>query len=404
MILDDFHIVSKGPLVWSESAVAVERYLSGYWLLTSWKLMLLGLTVTRGTSTTLPFSCYTSPIKRAVASQSISKFLNASDTTIGELWGAAEALGKSCSENAGDIGELIGTGFVARDMMQIVDALDEDGLLRYWGLSYGTVLGATVAAMFPDRMDKIVLDGCVNPHDYYAGNDLEEATDSDAVFDGFFNACVAHPDRCDMVQDAATAEKLKAKFYDLLYALKYEPIVAGSGENSLVFNYLTLKTAVQFAMYGPTTWPQLAIGLHGLLTGNETAILALAPLLNIEQETIFPNNGPEAIYGIRASDASLRTTNLKSLFPLFEQFFAKSKLMGDIISVPALAYARWPFKAKGTYTGNFQAKTESPMLFVGNDFDIVTPLVSARNASAGFEGSVVLQHGGYGVSDSLSAA
>lgn len=77
---------------------------------------------------------------------------------------------------------------MARDMMQIVDALDEDGLLRYWGkstpiavgksavsnivtlgVSGGTTLGATVAAMFPDRMDKVLLDGVINSHQYYNG-------------------------------------------------------------------------------------------------------------------------------------------------------------------------------------------------------------------------------------------
>lgn len=79
------------------------------------------------------------------------------------------------------------TAFIARDMMQIVDALGEDGLLRYYGsylpffeciaelkwlplgFSYGTVLGATVAAMFPDRMDKVVLDGVVNIHEWLNG-------------------------------------------------------------------------------------------------------------------------------------------------------------------------------------------------------------------------------------------
>ena len=30
-------------------------------------------------------------------------------------------------------GELIGTAFVARDFMAVVDALKEDGKLRYWG-------------------------------------------------------------------------------------------------------------------------------------------------------------------------------------------------------------------------------------------------------------------------------
>jgi pimeloyl-ACP methyl ester carboxylesterase len=35
------------------------------------------------------------------------------------------------------------------------------------GFSYGTTLGATVASMYPERVDKMVLDGVQNPHEYY---------------------------------------------------------------------------------------------------------------------------------------------------------------------------------------------------------------------------------------------
>lgn len=35
------------------------------------------------------------------------------------------------------------------------------------GISYGTVLGATLVSMFPDRMDKVLFDGVVNAHEYY---------------------------------------------------------------------------------------------------------------------------------------------------------------------------------------------------------------------------------------------
>ncbi len=39
--------------------------------------------------------------------------------------------------------------------------------LLHEGVSYGTVLGATAVAMFPDKMDRVVLDGVVNPFEYY---------------------------------------------------------------------------------------------------------------------------------------------------------------------------------------------------------------------------------------------
>lgn len=240
---------------------------------------------------------------------------------------------ETCFQNARDVGELIGTGYVARDMMQIVDALGEDGLLCYWGVSYGTALGESVAAMFPDRMDKVVLDGCLNPHDYYAGIDVEEVTDSYRSFDGFFTGCVAHPEACELAQDSPTPADLKRKFYDLLFSLRYEPYVAKVNGNATIVDYNALKAVVQTALYSTTTWPILASGLHGLLTKNDTAVAALVSLQPKSPSGIYPNEGPEAyIGGIRSSDVQSRTDNLKSLYPILEKFFAQSQILGDSLS------------------------------------------------------------------------
>lgn len=110
---------------------------------------------------------------------------------VGRRWAAGTAVAERCFNQSKDIGDLLGTAFVARDMFQIVDALDEDGMLRYFGKvsdtamqhtswryrvtytevtvgqSYGTALGATAAAMFPDRIDRAVLDGVLNPREYF---------------------------------------------------------------------------------------------------------------------------------------------------------------------------------------------------------------------------------------------
>jgi pimeloyl-ACP methyl ester carboxylesterase len=139
----------------------------------------------RGTGKTMLFSCFNDVVEEATSMRWAREAGNASETSIGKLWAASEIIADSCTENAKDIGSLIGTTFVARDMIRMVDALAEDGMMRYWGekrrsvsaarctvglmipgFSYGSALGQTVAAMFPDRMDKVVLDANTNPHQY----------------------------------------------------------------------------------------------------------------------------------------------------------------------------------------------------------------------------------------------
>lgn len=82
-------------------------------------------------------------------------------------WAYTQVLASQCQSLQGDIGQYIGTGSVARDLMSVVDALGEDGLLRFWGISYGSTLGVTVAAMFPDRIDRMIIDGIQNAEEYY---------------------------------------------------------------------------------------------------------------------------------------------------------------------------------------------------------------------------------------------
>lgn len=87
---------------------------------------------TRGTADTIPFSCYDDPAEefQAFLSQVPA---NESDTSVGDLWARAAADAEACLEHSAKNGSVLTTAFVARDLMSVVDALEEDGLLRYWG-------------------------------------------------------------------------------------------------------------------------------------------------------------------------------------------------------------------------------------------------------------------------------
>lgn len=92
----------------------------------------------RGVGNTLTFSCFEDATARGF--DGLVKKLtlgNSSDTSLGRLWVAGELTATTCAtyEPSKNVGELIGTAFTARDMMRIVDATNEDGLLRYYGMS-----------------------------------------------------------------------------------------------------------------------------------------------------------------------------------------------------------------------------------------------------------------------------
>lgn len=86
---------------------------------------------------------------------------------LGRMWAQATLFSLNCGAAQNETGRFIGTAFTARDIMQVVDAIESDKMLRFWGISYGTLLGSTLAAMFPERIDRMVIDGVVNPHEYY---------------------------------------------------------------------------------------------------------------------------------------------------------------------------------------------------------------------------------------------
>jgi hypothetical protein len=54
-------------------------------------------------------------------------------------------------------------------------------------------------------------------------------------------------------------------------------------------------------------------------------------------------------------------------------------------------------EAKEKYSCDYTAKTKHPIMFVHTQHDPVTSLSGAFNATAGFEGSVLLQSTDYGV-------
>jgi pimeloyl-ACP methyl ester carboxylesterase len=160
----------------------------------------------RGVNNTTPaISCFPDDGARQFwAVQSQAQGLLSDNRTFPYVFGRTQALSKSCSSLVGneeqhDVGRYVSTPSVVQDMVAIIETLGEwreekaktllkekrveeraavmerakwdkgKEKLLYWGFSYGTLLGATFASMYPEKVGRLVLDGVCDAKDYYAG-------------------------------------------------------------------------------------------------------------------------------------------------------------------------------------------------------------------------------------------
>lgn len=75
-----------------------------------------------------------------------------------EAYAHAAAFSQQCASHVQEVGKYVTTASLARDMLHISGKLGEEKV-KYWGFSYGTYVAATFAALFPDRVGRMVSDG-----------------------------------------------------------------------------------------------------------------------------------------------------------------------------------------------------------------------------------------------------
>jgi pimeloyl-ACP methyl ester carboxylesterase len=142
--------------------------------------------------------------------------------------------------------------------------------LMYWGRSYGTVLGATFAALFPDRVERMVLDGVVDSDKYYSGVGPDPIGDADAIFDKFALYCDQVGEECPFYAAGGPAA-IKQSYRELENALLNSSMsVLPSGTRGPeVATWTDLKSVLRIGVYQPLAgFPFLADIASDLLKGS----------------------------------------------------------------------------------------------------------------------------------------
>ncbi|CAI6094285.1 unnamed protein product [Clonostachys chloroleuca] len=318
------------------------------------------------------------------------------------IWAESKLRADQCFKTRGDVGGLVGTAFVVRDIAKISEAVGDE-LINYFGISYGTVLGATLVSIFPNKVGNVVLDSVGNPHEYiHDMYELGSRARTDATFDALLSQCVAQgPTECPLSRHASTAAELQAKIYAMIDAARTNPIAIPLEHarydttivRGTVVDYSTLKTMAFLSLFGAGTQTQMLAGLDGALREDWAAYAAWRDALD---GAFASQLDSEVCLGISCGDSTPRSDDPELVLDGMKAASCISRIAGGAGPLNGLGLrnpicAQWQISAKERDLGDYKVATRNPMLIVNNRYDPATPLESARNVSAGLAGSRVVK-------------
>ncbi|KXG48153.1 uncharacterized protein PGRI_020230 [Penicillium griseofulvum] len=398
----------------------------------------------RGINNTTPrYQCFTDPHSRqrwSLANEFLD-LLGSSTVATEQAWGRAMALSATCTRKDGpEIGQFMNTTPTAADILEIIERLGEwrenaaeaiiaskptvpeiqrqrirdatrwrkgAELLQYWGFSYGTVLGATFAAMYPHRVKRVVLDGVCDSQSMYSGYWTANVLDTDKIIDMFFEIChQAGPEKCSFAI-GNNVEGMRDTLDKTLTSLNETPLaVPGSDTRGPdIITYSDLMRFIKDSVYEPLTkFPLLADVLADVSHGNGSILADLksehkVPICSgdntqngLKACPAYEETFLETLASIGCTDGEDRSGLTKQdFFDYYKVLKGQSRWMADIWASFTMPCWGWKTRPKWRYEGPISGSPAHPILWIGNTMDPATPLRNAYKMAERFSGSAVLE-------------
>ncbi|MFI7600532.1 alpha/beta hydrolase [Actinoplanes sp. NPDC049681] len=283
-----------------------------------------------------------------------------SDAEFQEVAELSKRVAEGCGQKYGDRLGTFSTEQAAKDMDALRAAVG-DTKTTYLGFSYGTLLGATYAQLFPDKIRALVLDGAIDPkQDFVAGSE-SQAKGFERAFTNFANWCKATPAKCPIAPDARKAVT------DALAKADASPVRGDDGRDATA-GWIML--GVISSLYTETGWQQLAKAVDKLQAGDAEGIFDLADQYADRKKDGSYSNLFDANLAVNCADSG-QTPTAERIRQLQGEWRAKYPLFGPTLAMGMLPCAFWPGKRDPYPAG--PATGAPPIVVVGTTGDPATP-------------------------------
>ena len=340
----------------------------------------------RGVGESTPVRCFASTAEQQIFEPLIrapsSLFQYAIHLLMAYVFNAA------CTARNGDLLNHLSTANVARDMDLMRQSVG-DVQLNYYGISYGTYLGSTYAAMFPNRVRSMVLDGVVIAPAYRSGPSTpflrqRGNVGAAATLDQFLRLCAQAGPGCPF----AAGGDPSAKFAELAERVRAHPLALPDGT---VVDYGRLLELTIGELNTASQWAALAQMLQDLYTANPSGQVGPTP----------PGAAPAAYDNTFDARLAIVCGETDNPNPLAYPFLAAgadraTPYAGSFDAYLTFGCSLWQSHDADRYTGSFQVRTANPVLVTSNRYDPATPYENAVDTVGLLSGSRLLTVNGWG--------
>lgn len=268
-------------------------------------------------------------------------------------------------------------------------------LLNYWGFSYGTTLGQTFMARYPDRVGRVVLDGIADVESWYSKDTTESLQDTDKIAIRLGEYCDDAGARCPFYKEGKSP--LPALYWAQLarsvQRFAEDPLALSTAFGPMVITHDDVMDLLSMMLYEPLNMAEIFTQILDELNHDNTT--TLASILPVSQRMTLTDackrDGAYSAACVRSQSTSwisdaITCTDGEDLTSESKDDFLKyltelertSDTMGSEWSRWRRTCINWPARPDWVPHVQFAARTKNTVLALSNTLDTVTPIAFGR--------------------------
>ena len=303
---------------------------------------------------------------------------------IDQMRSIAAQFAEACRASNGDLLDHVDTQSVARDL-DLMRALAGQDQLDYLGFSYGTLIGTTYAALFPQQVGRMVLDGAIDPTQSAADAVISQSEGFEQSLRTYLTDCIDNDDACPFT---GSVDEAIVEIQGWLTQADSQPLPTNERYD---VKGITMMYGIITPLYSSDNWPYLTQAFSEIKhSGTANVMLLLAnSYLERSDDGEYESNSMEANVAVNCLDDP-QPSDMAEQEKIARQLNEKSPTFGRYMAYGNVICEALAQDRSGIEQLDYSAPGAAPILVVGTTGDPATPYQNAVNLANLLESGMLL--------------